>query len=93
MLRSMIMDSYDWFVGLVDERRPLTRSEVAALADGSIFEPASRRRRARLDAVMTSSRNLTRSRFAPQYGYFGKFDQSSRTGAHPVRMPPVEKSG
>ena len=37
MLRSMIMDSYDWFVGLVDERRPLTRSEVAALADGSIF--------------------------------------------------------
>jgi protease-4 len=37
MLRSMIMDSYDWFVGLVDERRPLTRSEVTALADGSIF--------------------------------------------------------
>lgn len=37
MLRSMIMDSYDWFVGLVDERRPLTRSEVAVLADGSIF--------------------------------------------------------
>jgi protease-4 len=37
MLRSMIMDSYDWFVGLVDERRPLTRTEAAALADGSIF--------------------------------------------------------
>jgi len=37
MLRSMILDSYDWFVGLVDERRPLTRSEVLALADGSIF--------------------------------------------------------
>jgi len=37
MVRSMIMDSYDWFVGLIDERRPLTRSEVAAVADGSIF--------------------------------------------------------
>ena len=37
MVRSMILDSYDWFVGLVAERRPLTRSEAAALADGSIF--------------------------------------------------------
>ncbi len=37
MIRSMIMDSYDWFVGLVDERRPLTRSEVTAIADGSVF--------------------------------------------------------
>lgn len=37
MIRSMIMDSYDWFIGLVDERRPLTRSEVAAVADGSVF--------------------------------------------------------
>ncbi|MCX7304027.1 MAG: signal peptide peptidase SppA [Hyphomicrobiales bacterium] len=37
MLRSMILDSYDWFVGLVDERRPMTRSEVLAVADGSVF--------------------------------------------------------
>jgi protease-4 len=37
MIRSMILDSYDWFVGLVDERRPMTRSEVVAVADGSIF--------------------------------------------------------
>ena len=37
MLRAMILDSYDWFVGLVDERRPLSRAEVAALADGSVF--------------------------------------------------------
>ncbi|MDP3897124.1 MAG: signal peptide peptidase SppA [Mesorhizobium sp.] len=37
MLRKMILDSYDWFVGLVDERRPLSRAEVLALADGSIF--------------------------------------------------------
>ncbi len=37
MIRSMIMDSYDWFVGLVTDRRPLSRSEVVALADGSVF--------------------------------------------------------
>jgi protease-4 len=37
MIRAMIMDSYDWFVGLVTERRPLSRAEVLALADGSVF--------------------------------------------------------
>ena len=37
MLRAMILDSYDWFVSLVDERRPLSRAETEALADGSIF--------------------------------------------------------
>ena len=37
MLRALVMDSYDWFVGLVEERRPLRRAEVMAVADGSIF--------------------------------------------------------
>lgn len=37
MIRAMIMDSYDWFVDLVAERRPLSREEVMSLADGSIF--------------------------------------------------------
>jgi protease-4 len=37
MLRAMILDSYDWFVGLIDDRRPLSRAEVLALADGSVF--------------------------------------------------------
>ena len=37
MLRALVMDSYDWFVGLVEERRALSRPEVLALADGSIF--------------------------------------------------------
>lgn len=37
MIRSMILDSYDWFVGLVQERRPLSRDEALALADGSVF--------------------------------------------------------
>lgn len=37
MIRSMILDSYDWFVGIVTERRQMTREEVTALADGSVF--------------------------------------------------------
>lgn len=37
MIRAMILDSYDWFIDLVEQRRPLTRSEVAVLADGSVF--------------------------------------------------------
>ena len=37
MIRAMVMDSYDWFVDLVAERRKLPRAEVLKLADGSIF--------------------------------------------------------
>ncbi len=37
MVRRMILDSYDWFVGLVADRRHLTRDQVLVLADGSIF--------------------------------------------------------
>lgn len=37
MVRRLIMDSYDWFVGLVAERRAMTRAQVEVLADGSIF--------------------------------------------------------
>ncbi|MCY0149558.1 signal peptide peptidase SppA [Hoeflea sp. G2-23] len=37
MIRSMVLDSYDWFVDLVAERRKMDRAQVLALADGSIF--------------------------------------------------------
>ncbi|MBS9719166.1 signal peptide peptidase SppA [Tianweitania sp. BSSL-BM11] len=37
MIRRMILDSYDWFVDLVTERRGMPRNEVLRLADGSIF--------------------------------------------------------
>lgn len=37
MIRKMILDSYDWFVGIVDERRPFDRMQTLALADGSVF--------------------------------------------------------
>lgn len=37
MIRAMVMDSYNWFVDLVAERRGLPREEVLRLADGSIY--------------------------------------------------------
>lgn len=37
MIRAMVMDSFDWFVDLVVERRKLPRADVLRLADGSIF--------------------------------------------------------
>ncbi len=37
MIRNMIMDSYDWFVGIVADRRHMSREQVITLADGSVF--------------------------------------------------------
>jgi protease IV len=37
MVRKLILDSYDWFVGIVAERRNMTKPQALALADGSIF--------------------------------------------------------
>ncbi|NTJ41187.1 signal peptide peptidase SppA [Agrobacterium larrymoorei] len=37
MIRNMVMDSYNWFVDLVADRRKLPREEVLKLSDGSIF--------------------------------------------------------
>jgi len=37
MMRNMILDSYDWFVGIVAERRSMSKAEATALADGSVF--------------------------------------------------------
>lgn len=37
MIRALVMDSYDWFVGLIEDRRPLSRAEVLAVSDGSVF--------------------------------------------------------
>ncbi len=37
MLRGVVADSFEWFVGLVAERRPLTPAEVRPLADGRIM--------------------------------------------------------
>lgn len=37
MMARMVSDSFNWFVDLVDQRRPLDRGQVLALADGSVF--------------------------------------------------------
>jgi protease IV len=37
MIRNMIMDSYNWFVDLIESRRPLDHQQALALADGSIY--------------------------------------------------------
>lgn len=37
MIKSLVDDTYEWFVGLVAERRGLPRAEALRLADGSIF--------------------------------------------------------
>ncbi|MGH6859913.1 MAG: signal peptide peptidase SppA [Phyllobacterium sp.] len=37
MIHRMIIDSYDWFVGLVQERRKFSHDQALALADGSVF--------------------------------------------------------
>lgn len=37
VLQNMIDDSFAWFVELVTDRRPMTRSEVEAVATGAVF--------------------------------------------------------
>ena len=51
MVRSMILDSYDWFIGIVSERRSMSRAEVTALADGSIFTGRQALTKKLIDAV------------------------------------------
>ena len=51
MLRALVMDSYDWFVGLVEDRRPLSRAEVLEVADGSIFTGRQALQRKLVDAL------------------------------------------
>lgn len=51
MLRALVMDSYDWFVGIVEDRRSLTRAQTLALADGSIFTGRQALERKLVDAL------------------------------------------
>jgi protease-4 len=51
MMRSMVLDSYDWFVGLIADRRPLDRQQVLALADGSVFTGRQALQRKLIDEV------------------------------------------
>jgi protease IV len=51
MIASMVRDSYDWFLGLVEERRQLSRADVVALADGSVFTGRQALERKLVDAL------------------------------------------
>ena len=51
MMSAMIMDSYNWFAGIVQERRPLTPGELMALADGSVFTGRQAKERKLIDAL------------------------------------------
>jgi protease-4 len=51
MVRAMILDTYEWFISLVAERRSLPREEVARLADGSVFTGRQALERKLVDAL------------------------------------------
>jgi protease-4 len=51
MIRSMINDSYDWFVDLVAERRGLSRTAALTLADGSVFTGRQAARNGLVDII------------------------------------------
>ena len=51
MIDRLIQDSYQWFVDIVVERRPLNKFEVSKLADGSIFTGGQSKENGLIDAI------------------------------------------
>jgi protease-4 len=51
MLKSVVDDTYDWFIGLVADRRNLPEPEARRLADGSIYTGRQALRLKLVDAV------------------------------------------
>lgn len=51
MIRNMILDSYAWFVDLVQTRRGFTHDEAVALSDGSVFTGQQALKNRLVDAV------------------------------------------
>jgi protease IV len=51
MVRSVVDDTYDWFVGLVAERRNMAATEARRLSDGSIYTGRQALRLKLIDAV------------------------------------------
>lgn len=50
-MESMVRDSYDWFVGLVAERRPMSPERARELADGRIYSGRQAKENGLIDAV------------------------------------------
>ncbi|MCB8839609.1 signal peptide peptidase SppA [Aurantimonas sp. VKM B-3413] len=51
MIRRLVMDTFDWFVSLVAERRGLSIQDARALADGSVFSGRQGLERKLVDAI------------------------------------------
>jgi protease IV len=50
-IRSLVMDSYDWFVGLVAERRKFSPAEAKRLSDGRIYSGGQALKLNLIDAI------------------------------------------
>lgn len=50
-LRAVVLDSYDWFVGLVADRRGMDRAEAVALADGRVYSGGQALEAGLVDAI------------------------------------------
>ncbi len=59
VIRSLIEDSYQWFVGIVAERRGLSRPAALALADGRVFSGQQALEAKLIDAVGGEETALT----------------------------------
>ena len=51
MIQAVVDDSYDWFVGLVAERRNLPPAEARRLSDGSVYTGRQALRLKLIDAI------------------------------------------
>lgn len=51
VLESLVADSYDWFVGLVADRRGFTVAEAAALANGQVYSGHQAKENKLVDAI------------------------------------------
>ena len=51
MIRRLVMDTYDWFVALVAERRHMSLDKARQLADGSVFSGHQGLERGLVDAI------------------------------------------
>ncbi|KQT43098.1 Clp protease [Aureimonas sp. Leaf454] len=51
MIRRTVLDTYEWFVALVDERRPFDAAEARRLADGSVFTGGQSLENRLIDAI------------------------------------------
>ncbi len=51
VLKAMVTDSFDWFVGLVAERRNLTKQTVYRLADGRVYSGRQALKQSLIDQI------------------------------------------